>query len=408
MSEQYKRLMSEPLIQALGKRRVVVVSGARQCGKTTLSKRINIKNSIFRSLDDATLLKAAIEDPKGFVTHSSDTMIIDEIQKAPGLLPAIKQAVDLDNRAGQFLLTGSADIESLPQVSESLAGRIKNIRLRTLSEGEILGNEAKFMQALFNNEFPAQIKGFDKTEILRIAFRGGYPEVVNLSDADRKDWHLDYANALLAKDLKAIANVRRKNALKEQVEILAAWSSKLMDVPAMCSKLAISRATFDSYVGALEALYLFERVNPWSKTDYARVVRKDKIFMTDAGLMTSVLNWNFEETRLNPERSGKLVETLVFNELAAQADVCGCRVYHYRDGEDREIDFVIENTQGRTACVEVKAGSAVSKDDFKHIRWFKNNVVKNQEVISALLYSGEDAVSFGDGLVAAPIATLWS
>jgi predicted AAA+ superfamily ATPase len=399
----------EPVLkQALSKRRVVVISGARQCGKTTLSRQIKIENSVFRSLDDVTLLKAAMDDPVGFVQHSHGTMIIDEIQKAPDLLPAIKQIVDSNNRAGQFLLTGSADIGSLPQVSESLAGRIKNIHLRTLSHGEILGNKPNFMKMLFNNEFPAQIKDYDKREILKIAFRGGYPEVVNFSDADRKDWHLDYVNTLLSRDLKIIANIKRKAALEEQTRILAAWSSKLMDTPSMCGKLALSRQTFDSYVGALEALYLFERVCPWCKTDYARVGRKDKIFINDTGIMASILNWNFEEVYLNPEKSGKMIETLAYNELAIQAEIAGCRIYHYRDREDREIDFIVENSEGKIACVEIKSGSSISKDDFKHITWFKNNIVKNQNPVSIILYSGENTVSFGDGLVAVPMAALWS
>jgi predicted AAA+ superfamily ATPase len=400
--------MSESLKRALDKRRIVVISGERQCGKTTLSKQIELKDSIFRSLDDVTLLKAAIDDPKEFIKHSHGTMIIDEVQKAPQLLSAIKQTVDLDSRTGQFLLTGSADIKNLPQVSESLAGRIKNIRLRTLANGEILENEPKFIQMLFNNEFPAQIKGYNKTEILKIAFRGGYPEVVNFSDVDRKDWHLDYVDTLLTRDLKNIANIRRNTALQEQVKILTAWSSKFLDIPGMCSKLAIARTTFDSYVGVLEALYLFERVSPWSKTDYSGVGRKDKIFVTDTGIMASVLNWNFEEVRLNPERSGKIVETLVFKELSIQSDICGCHIYHYRDRENREIDFIIESSNGIIACIEVKSGSVVSKNDFKHIRWFKNNIAKNQNVISIILYSGEDTVSFGDGLWAVPIAALWS
>jgi predicted AAA+ superfamily ATPase len=408
MGKKYKRWMEASLKQALSKRRVVVISGARQCGKTTLAKQIAIDNSIVRSLDDATLTKAAIDDPNGFVKHSYATMIIDEIQKAPDLLPAIKQIVDADNRSGQFLLTGSADIKSLPQVSESLAGRIKNIRLRTLSQGEILAHEPKFMEILFSSEFPLQMKGYDKREILKIAFRGGYPEVMNFSDADRKDWHLDYVDTLLSRDLKIIANVKRKAALEEQMRILAAWSSKLMDTSNMCGKLSISRQTFDIYVGALEALYLFERINPWCKTDYARVGRKDKIFITDTGIMASILNWNFEEVCLNPERSGKMVETLAYNELAIQAEIAGCRIFHYRDREDREIDFIIEDQAGRIACVEIKSGSAISRNDFRYIAWFRDNIVKSQEVVSVILYSGENTISFGEGFLAVPMAVLWN
>jgi predicted AAA+ superfamily ATPase len=408
VKKKYKRWTETSLKQALSKRRVVVISGARQCGKTTLSKQIAVDDHIFRSLDDVTLLKAATDDPNDFIKHSHGTMIIDEIQKAPNLLPAIKQIVDSDNRPGQFLLTGSADIKSLPQVSESLAGRIKNIRLRTLSQGEILGNKPNFMEMLFNNEFPTQIRGYNKREILKIAFRGGYPEVINFPDTDRKDWHLDYVNTLLSRDLKNITNVKRKAALKGQMQILAAWSSKLTDTPSMCGKLSISRQTFDTYVGALEALYLFDRVNPWCKTDYARIGRKDKVFITDTGIMASVLNWNFEEVCLNPERSGKMIETFAYNELAIQAEIFGCSMYHYRDRENREIDFIIEDQNGQTACVEIKSGTAISKDDFKHIMWFKNNIMKNRDTISVILYSGENTVSFGDGLLAVPMAAIWN
>lgn len=136
----YKRWFVDILKKSLNMRRVTVISGARQCGKTTLAKQIVSEKILYRTLDDVTLLKAAQNDPQSFVETLADTLIIDEIQKAPSLLPSIKQIVDQNNRMGQFLLTGSADIRKLPQVSESLAGRIRNLHLRTLSYGEILGN----------------------------------------------------------------------------------------------------------------------------------------------------------------------------------------------------------------------------------------------------------------------------
>ncbi|MBO4405439.1 MAG: ATP-binding protein [Alphaproteobacteria bacterium] len=404
----YKRWFSDILKQSLEVRRVSVISGARQCGKTTLAKQMISEKIIYRTLDDITLLKSAWNDPQLFVKTEADTLIIDEIQKAPDLLPSIKLVVDQNNRPGQFLLTGSADIRKLPQVTESLAGRIKNIHLRTLSYGEILGNQPSFMERLFKCDFPSQIKGYDKRKVTEIAFAGGYPEPLALhSIRHRKSWFNDYVDTLISKDLKDISNIKRTSVLKELVKILAAWSSKFLDVADLCGKLSISRPTFDGYLNALESLYLFERVPSWIKTDYARVGKKDKLFMADTGLMASLLNWNAEEVLLNPDRAGKLVETLVYHELSIQSEMCGAKIYHYRDRENREVDFIVESEDEQIACIEVKAGSAISKSDFKHIEWFRKNIAKDPNIATIILYTGENTLSFGDGLLAVPLAALW-
>ena len=406
--DSYKRWFVDILKQSLNMRRVTVISGARQCGKTTLAKQIISEKIVYRTLDDVTLLKAAQNDPQSFVETSADTLIIDEIQKVPSLLPSIKQIVDQNNRMGQFLLTGSADIRKLPQVSESLAGRIRNLHLRTLSYGEILGNQPRFIERLFNRDFTNQIKGYDKKKILEIAFNGGYPEPLGLqSSRYRKSWFNDYIDTLISKDLKDISNIKRISVLKELVKILAAWSSKFLDIPDLCGKLSISRPTFDGYLNALESLYLFERVPSWCKTDYARVGKKDKLFMADTGLMASLLNWNFDEVMLNSDRAGKLVETLVYHELSIQSEIYDAKIYHYRDRENREIDFIIESEDEQIACIEVKSGSAISKSDFKHIEWFRDNIVKDRNIVTIIIYSGEDTLSFGDGLLAVPLASLW-
>lgn len=406
----YQRWALIDLSESLNMRRVVVISGARQCGKTTLAKQLlPTKNTEYRTLDDVTLYKSALNDPQFFVKTSANTLIIDEIQKVPELLPSIKQIVDQDNRNGQFVLTGSADIQKLPQVTESLAGRIKNLRLRTLSQGEILGNAPVFIKNLFENKIPETIKGYDKRKILEIAFHGGYPEPLRLNSfRQRKSWFKDYVDTLIFKDLRDISKIKGISIFRELVNILAAWSSKFLDIPNLCGKLSISRATFDGYLNALEMLYLTERVPCWSKTDYARVGRKDKFFMSDTGLMTSLLNWNIDETILNPDRLGKIIESFVYHELAIQSEIYGAKIYHYRDRENREIDFILESEDEQIACIEVKAGATVSKSDFRHIEWFRDNIAKSQDIITIILYAGEHTVSFGNGLIAVPLAALWT
>jgi predicted AAA+ superfamily ATPase len=243
---------------------------------------------------------------------------------------------------------------------------------------------------------------------LNLAFRGGYPEVLRLTEAERREWFEDYIKSLLSRDLRDIANIQRQDVMEALLNALSAWSSKFMDIGAICSKLSISRNTFKSYVNALIVLCLFEKVPPWIKTDYERVGRREKLFATDTGLMAHLLNWRIIDVSLDSDKSGKIIETLVFNELSAQIELgYHYSLSHYQDREKREIDFLIENEQGALLGIEVKAGSAVSKDDFKHMVWFKNNIAKDKEFIGLVLYTGENILPFGVNMYAVPIAALW-
>jgi len=231
-----------------------------------------------------------------------------------------------------------------------------------------------------------------------------------LQDRGRKRWHTDYVNAILERDLKEITRIHRKNAMRELVHTLAAWSGKFMDLSAIGSGLSIRRPTIESYINALETLYLVERVYPWTKTDYDRVGKQSKLFMVDSGLMASLLGWKMNQVRLDSDRSGKLIETFAFNEIMAQVDAGDGRyeLFHYRDREKREIDFLIEREDNALLGIEIKAGSAVKKKDFNHMRWFRKNLRKNQTFIGIILYTGEFPASFGNNLWAVPFGLLWS
>jgi len=395
---------------ALKLRRIVILSGARQTGKTTLMRQIAGKKMDYRSLDDVDFLTIATEDPKGFVKNSlAKTMAIDEIQKAPKLIPEIKMLVDKNNRNGQFLLTGSANLQTLPSVTESLAGRVKNIRLRPLIMSEISSSKPLFLEKAFNKNFPLKIEGFGKSEILEIAFRGGYPEVVRLKKiTEQREWHKDYLKTLLEHDLRDIINIRRQNALKELLGILASWSAKYIDISAIGSGLSLNKHTLESYINALVSLYLFEHIPPWLRTDYDRVGRRPKFYATDTGLMASILGWNMKEVLQNHDRSGKLIETFIFQEIAALVDLEGASLYQYRDRENREIDFIIEREDGALLGIEVKAGHNVSREDFKHLEWFSKNILKDKNsFIGIVLYSGDRTIHFSENMLAVPTAALW-
>jgi predicted AAA+ superfamily ATPase len=409
--KDYSRWQKKALQDALQARRVVMLTGPRQCGKTTLVRQLISKNVEYRTLDDAVFRKAAEEDPHLFVegVPENSTMIIDEVQKVPDLLPAIKKVVDQDNRPGQFLLTGSANIQSLPTVQESLAGRVANIRLRPLSQGEIDAKKSRFLDRAFAQSFRGKPPYYDRQKLIDLAFRGGFPEPVRLMSQKRKGWHEDYIEALMAHDLGDVAHIRQRDVMRELVGILAAWSSKFMDISKIGSGLAIERKTLTAYISALQSLYLIDAVPAWSKTDYDRVGKQAKLMMTDSGMMTALLGWRPNDLPLDPGKAGKLFETFVYHELSCQIDAAdeACKLYHYRDREKREIDFLIEREDRALLGIEVKSGVTVKGRDFKHMKWFKENVAGKRTVVGLIMYAGEVAVPFGKDLWAVPYGYLW-
>jgi len=396
---------------AMKTRRVLLLCGPRQCGKTTLAKQIARKDTKYLTLDNLAIRQLAETDPHGFVQHAGNMMIIDEVQRVPHLLSAIKLVVDENTEPGQYLLTGSANIQALPNVQESLAGRVRKIRLRPFAEGELQNCKPDFIDRAFRQTFSTSVNQiYDRKKMLTIAMRGGYPEAILLSEKERQQWHKDYINALLERDLIDISHITRHDAMNELVHVVAAWSGKLMDISSIGAGLSIRRPTVESYLNALEALYLVERVQPWAHTDYDRVGKQSKLYMTDTGLMAAILRWQIAQVELDADRSGKLIETFIFNEIAAQIDASAGRyeLFHYRDREKREIDFVIERDDQALLGIEVKAGSVVSSSDFKHLKWFQENIAKDRPFIGIVLYSGDHAGSMGENLYAVPFKALWS
>ena len=407
----YIRWQKSALQAALASRRVVMLTGARQCGKTTLARTLVSDSVAYRTLDDRAMRQAAESDPHLFLDHASDSgaLIIDEVQKVPDLLPAIKRVVDRNNRPGQFLITGSANILTLPTVRESLAGRIGRVRLRPLSQGEITNVKPLFLERAFVQDFKRGKKRYNRNDLIEVIFTGGFPEPIRLQGKARRTWHTDYIDALVEHDLNDIANIRRTDAMKDLLKVLAARSSKFMDVSAIGANLAADRRTLASYISALRAFYIVESVPAWQKTDYDRVGKASKLFMTDTGMIAALLNWKTSDFFYDPDKIGKAFETFAYNELAVQIDAAedACQLYHYRDKDKREIDFLIERDDRHKLAIAIKSGIGIKKSDFKHIEWFRDNLSKGVPVIGVVLYAGDDILPFGKNLWAVPFDCMW-
>jgi predicted AAA+ superfamily ATPase len=405
-NEILPRWQHQNVLRRLENRRVVIIGGARQCGKTTLAGSLGLKNAVSFNLDVKSTFASARDDPEAFVTQApGKTMIIDEIQKVPDLIPAIKVAVDKNPQPGQFLLTGSVDVRTKPEVEESLAGRIGGIKIRPFSVGERLKLPPLFFDVSAAKSWTRS--AMEKKDYFDLALAGGYPEAVTKIPVERYLWHLDYLEALLLKDLKNAANIRRTDALRETISILSAWSSKLMDKTAIGTLSKVSRDTFGSYLSALKLIYLFDEVSCWHKTDYDRVGRQAKVFCNDTGLMASLLNWRLDDIMGDADKSGKLMETFVYNQLCPLVELQPYwEIFHYRDRYQREIDFLVRSPEAIFG-IEVKTSSNIDLNASKHLRWFREHIVPGEKFIGIVLYTGREVLPFGQDCYAVPLSSLW-
>lgn len=400
------RWMMKELVAAMRVRRGVNLSGARQVGKSTLAGMLHLHDSKQYTFDDKFIRQAAESDPRGFVKHAPrQAIVIDEVQKVPDVLDAIKIVLDKDNTPGQYLLTGSSNIRFARKVRDSLAGRLRTVRLRSLALGEINGNEPNFLDVAFARKFRDEYEDLDKRSVLHLAFLGGYPESREFDERDRRQWYQDYLTDILTKDVEDITEIRKLSVLKEMAIWLIVRSAQFFTMDELASRVQIAKETAETYLKALEALYLFDCVPAWTKSDYDLMLKRPKWFATDAGLMANVLEWDEASVYLDERRNGHFVETWVYQQLASLVDAAdGYSISQYRDTKKREIDFLIERSDGAVLGIEVKAGAA-SADDFRHLKWFGANLAHG-EYTGVVLYSGKDVLRFGEGYYAVPLSAL--
>lgn len=401
-----KRWQEEAIRRGLKSRRGVHLTGARQCGKTTLAEYISAGTMRHITLDEEMYLRSAKGSPSEFVDRPDGrTLVIDEIQKAPELLNAIKVKLDHCNDKGQYLLTGSSNLRFMKSVRDSLAGRLNTVRLRTLSLGEILGGQGDFLERAFARDFAAETR-LDKRDVIHLAFCGGYPEARELEEIDRKEWFEDYLTDLLVKDIQDVVEIRKIASLRKTMDWLLAYTSKFFELKDLCTQAQISRPTADCYLEALKALYVIDGVEPWSKSDYAKIGKRTKYFAADPALVANVLGWNENRVFFDEDANGKLVETWVYHELASLIDKqADCKLTQYRDSDKREIDFVVERSDGAILGIEVKSGS-VGTSDFSHLKWFRDNLAKGAPFTGVVLNSGAEVLPFGEGMYAVPLSAL--
>lgn len=386
----------------------MIVTGPRQCGKTTLVRELIGGKRRYLTLDNKTTRLAARTDPTGLV-RDLDRAIIDEVQLAPELLRAIKESIDTDRRPGRFLLTGSANILSLPKISESLAGRMEVVTLLPLSRAEILGRRPTFLKSAFAGKLVKPLEKMMGADLVRAVLIGGFPEMLERAQPQRRSaWARSYIRAIVQRDVREIVEVEKLDKVPHLLRAMAHHSGQLTNFTQIGGQIGLDDKTTRSYMGILEQLFLVKRVEPWFRNRLSRLLKTPKLHFLDSGLLAALLGANAERIALNRSLFGPLLETFVFSEILKQETWLAesCVLSHYRDKDKDEVDVVVENELGEIVGIEVKASATVSGGDFKGLKKLASAGGKDFK-LGVVFYDGEQSLPFGDRMYAAPVSCLW-
>ncbi len=394
------------IAEALADTRVVTINGARQVGKSTLARIVaaTAPNPVVRLLDDPATLRAAQDDPTGFVDHDG-LLVVDEVQLAPELFRAIKVAVDTDPRPGRFLLTGSARVLALRDLPDALPGRMELVELWPFSQGEIDHTPERFVDAAFTHG-PAltHTSTLRKRDYLERVVRGGYPEAVRRSPRRRAAFFESYLTTLIDRDVTELSAIERRGELRRLLALLAGRSGGLLVLGALAPQFAIPRTTLTRYVELLSAVFLVKQVPAWSPGHTSRATHTPKLAYVDSGLACHLLGQDVTRLTEPGGAAGPMIESFVLMELARQLTWSDerARLYHYRTKDGVEVDAVLESADGRVLAIEVKAGATVRADDLAGLRHLANRLGPRL-VAGYVLYAGQQTLPFGGRLRALPI-----
>jgi len=404
------RHLSAPLREALADTPVVFLTGARQSGKTTLVRSMAGPSTRYLSLDDPATLASAQADPGAFLEDLDGPAILDEVQQAPALVPALRAVVDRDRKPGRFLLTGSAHALATPALAQALVGRMEVLTLWPLSQGETERRREGFLDALFRRRLPPwRGPAEDRAAIVRRALRGGFPEPLGRSERRRRVWFRSYVATILQREVRDLARIEGLAELPRLLELLAARATGLLNFAGLSRNAGIPQTTLKRYLALLEQTFLVLRLPAWTRSRSKRLVKSPKLLVADTGLLAHLAGASAERLLAHPDAAGPLLENFVAMELQKQAgwSRTTCRLYHFRTSAGREVDLVAEDESGRLVGIEVKARASLSERNLQGLRALAD-IAGARFHRGVVLYTGRERLAFGPRLHALPIPALWS
>ncbi len=389
---------------------VTMLLGPRQSGKSTLVQALasQLDDAHYVTLDRGLNLAAARDDPAGFVAAREGALVIDEVQRAPGLLLEIKASIDSDRRPGRFILTGSADVLALPRVAETLAGRMEVLRLWPFSQGEIAGRRETFLAALLAAEPEAlagKAEALAPDELRARVVAGGFPEAVARSGARRERWFDSYLDTMLQREVRDLANVAGLTEFPRIMLLLAARATGLLNYAGIARDLGMPQTTLKRYLALLETAFLVRTVPAWFRNVGKRLVKSPKLILSDVGLLAHLLGGGDGVERA----LGPVLENFAIMEIVKQASVSDARpaIYHYRTSEGLEVDAVIEPRGGPICGIEVKAAATLTSRDSRGLRSLAADL-GDEFGAGVILHTGSEVARLAPKIWAMPISALWA
>ena len=347
--------------------------------------------------------------------RTRQTAVIDEIQRAPDLILALKQAVDEDPRPGRFLITGSAELFKGATSPDSLAGRVETIELLPFSQAELArGDPSTFVERAFAGDFAAMLTTSGHTgptaNLVERVVAGGYPEALSRSVATRRQtWLRGYARSLAERDVAEIATIGKPTEMVRLIDHMAVVASELVNMSKLASRLGVDGKTVDRWISLLEHMFLVRRIPAWHRSGLKRLVKAPKLMFLDSGLLAALQRTGVADIAQDRQRLGPLLECFVHAELAKAASLSAAptAISHYRDKDRIEVDLVLTRSPDELVGIEIKANATARPEDFRGLRRLQE-AAGDDFRCGILLHDGDRVEPVAPRLFAMPIEVLWS
>jgi uncharacterized protein len=381
------RTIEARLLRSARTRPVLVLTGARQTGKTSTLLRL-FPNHQFVSLDLPSEAEQAEKEPDNFLRRHPSPVIIDEVQYAPGLFRHLKAHVDASRaRNGQFLLTGSQKFTLMKSVSESLAGRADIVELETLSLTEIRAT-------------------LPQTAVETAIVRGGFPELHANPDIDPIAFYNSYLATYLERDVRSFAEVGSLRDFERFLRACALRSANLLNKADLARDVGIAPSTANRWLSMLEGSGQAVLLEPWFSNRTKSIVKSPKLYLADSGLLCALLNIRSEEALRQSPATGQVWETFVFAQLRDRERRAGRAgsLFFWRD-RTREVDFIID-VGGRLELFEAKWTELPARSDAVNLDFARKAVGKSRIAGGAVVSRAPNSFPLGDGFRASPVTEL--
>jgi predicted AAA+ superfamily ATPase len=394
------------------------LSGARQCGKSTLVRHISTLNNVnYMTFDTITVRTAAKKDPDAFIAGlpMDKLNIIDEVQRVPAVYLLLKKGIDERRFQGKgkalFLLTGSANIFGLPKLAKAMVGRMAILTLYPFSAAEMYNSDVNFIDRLWNNHL--SVKNYKRANLINVIKDAAFPEIALDKDIDRNAWFDGYLDTILERDAVEFAKIRKPELIYQLLAALSVRVGSLLNNDNVMNETGLNQGTYEKYKAFCNAAYLTFEIQPWAKPNKLnkRFVKSKKIYFTDTNFLCFLMRRDISEVyQKDPSLMGHLFENFIATEIMKAISALPGKYYvsHFNPvrGDGKETDFVIEKDNGETIAIEVKLDASLNDKDFKNLELCRNTIGSKFKK-GIVLYTGEDLVPFADNLWAVPINYLW-